>query len=356
MLTFLVFLLIISVTKSQPKVTVTIHPGTELLGVIHLLADTGNAVKSTYRKHIEKYFSKYKNHPAIKKAKELPFINCDFPLRLSWSFYGFPNIKLNYPASLMGYEKYFTKEQIDDYFRACLDFSKDTRFPKFYKKNKQQYQQWINSFERNLYEEKLLVVLDSFYRFIPKKEILITPGALNCGSYTIVDMNTVNPHFGNSMVIMVAYGNIAGKKASDQASPDFYAPLWTSQLVWHEMGHAYLDELFEQNKEQVNRLKYIFDRDSMMQKQAQNMGWPMYLNENITQSVTSYLRVKTGKMSMENEMKRITSGSFYVFVPAIVEIIKKEYEIPGKYPDFKTFLPVIISELEHSYRYPLSPQ
>lgn len=348
-LTFLVFALILSATKSQPKVTITVHPGTELLNIIHSLADTVNFVKSTYRKDIEQYFSKYKNHPAVIKARALPFINCDFPVRLSWAFYDYPNFKLSDINSLLGYEKYFSKEQIQDYFRACLDFSKDTRFKKFYKKHKSAYQQWINSFERNLQEQKMLTVLDSFYRFIPKKEIMITPGALNCGSYTVVEMKKVNPVYENSMVIMVAYGNIAGNKASDEIAPNFYAPIWASQLVWHEMGHAYLDEIFEQYKEQVNHLKYIFDRDSLIQKQAQNMGWSMYLNENVTQAVTSYLRVRTGKMSLENEMKRITGGSFYVFVPILMDILKKEFEMPSKYVDFKAFFPVLLNEFERKY-------
>ncbi|MFW2476188.1 MAG: DUF4932 domain-containing protein [Sediminibacterium sp.] len=346
---FLVFVTTVSATHSQPKVTVTVHPGTELLSIIHFLSDTAKGVKSTYRKDIEQYFSKYKNHSAIKKAKELPFINCDFPVRLSWAFDNFPRLKLTAPTSLMGYEKYFTKDRVTDYFRACLAFSKDTRFSQFYKKYKPKYQQWVHSFDRNLQEQNLLTVLDSFYRFVPKKEIIITPGALNCGSYIVVDMKKLNPSYNNIMVIMVAYGNIAGNKANDETDPDFYAPIWTSQLVWHEMGHAYLDEIFEQNKDRINKLIYIFNRDSTMQKQAQNMGWSMYLNENITQTVTSYLRIKTGKMSEEKEMKRITGGPFYVFVPLLLEVIRKEYETPGKYADFKAFFPVLLTELEKKY-------
>jgi hypothetical protein len=344
-----VFLLFASVSLAQPKVKVTVYPGTELLNVVHLLSDSAYVVKSTYRKDIEKYFGKYKNHPAIGKARELPFINCDFPLRLSWAFYDFPKVKLFNPATLVGYEKYFTKEQVNDYFRVCLDFYNDTRFRKFYKKYRPEYQRWIASFESNLYKEKMLPVLDSFYRFIPEKEIVITLGALNCGSYAVVDMNTINPHFANTMVIMVAYGNIVGKKASDEIHPDFYAPVWSSQLVLHELGHAYLDGLFEQYKDQVNRLKYIFDHDSVMQKQAKSMGWAMYLNENITQAVTSFLRIQTGKMDREAEMKRVTSGPFYVFVQILIELIEKEYGQMGKYVDFREFFPVLLEELGKRY-------
>ncbi|MNL72567.1 hypothetical protein D3C87_1978960 [compost metagenome] len=54
-------------------------------------------------------------------------------------------------------------------------------------------------------------------------------------------------------------------------------------------------------------------------------------------------------MSEEKEMKRITGGPFYVFVPLLLEIIRKEYETPGKYADFKAFFPVLLTELEKKY-------
>ncbi len=160
-------------TFAQHKVDVIVHPGNELLSIVGMLSDSAPVEKSTYRIEAEQYFSRFKDDPAVQKARRLPYLNCDFPLRLSWAFYDYPDLKLSQPESLLGYENFkFTLEQIQDYFSACLDFYKRSNFRKFYQAHEPEYQRWIASFNRNLYEGGLLATLDSFYRFIPKKKIV----------------------------------------------------------------------------------------------------------------------------------------------------------------------------------------
>ena len=225
-----------SILFAQIKPNVMVHPGTELLNVIQLLSDSAQVVNSTYRKDVAEYFRAFKNDPAVQKARKLPFINCDFPVRLSWSFYDFPNLKLSQPDTLLGYERWFDKREVQDYLSSALDFYKRTNFKNFYDKEQAEYKKWIASFNRNLYEGGLLSTLDNFYRFTPNKKIIITLGALNCGTYAIPDIDLINPNFKNTLIIMVAYGNIIGRKASDTTHPNFYAPIWASQLIWHEDG------------------------------------------------------------------------------------------------------------------------
>jgi hypothetical protein len=336
-------------TRSQSRITVAVYPGTELLNVIQLLSDSAQVTKSTYHQDILNYFGKYKNHPAVQKARDLPFINCDFPLRMSWAFYDFPKPKL-YPFKNLGaYNKYFQTEQVLDYFRACLDFYKDSRFRRFSRKYEQEYDKWISSFKRNLYEAGQLPALDSFYRISPSKEIVFTLGALNCGSYAIPDMAGINPFFRDKMVIMVAYGNIIGRKDSIQLSPDFYSPSRISQLVWHEAGHAYIAGLFEQHKTEIEALKYIMDRDSVMKKGAGNLEWSMYLNENVTQAVTSLLRIQQGVIDRDAEFKRAAAGGFYILLPKLTAIIEEEYLKKDVYTDFSHFFPVFLKKLKQQY-------
>ncbi|NJM24776.1 MAG: hypothetical protein HC859_03910 [Bacteroidia bacterium] len=117
------------------------------------------------------------------------------------------------------------------------------------------------------------------------------------------DLGVINPRFRNHTLIMVAYRNIGQSQADSRLQPDFYNPGFANQLVWHEMGHAYLDKLFDSKKKTIADLKFIFDGDAVMQKMGGKMGWSMYLNENVTQAVTSLLRIKTGVITEEDEMK-----------------------------------------------------
>lgn len=329
----------------RAHIAVGVYPGVELLNVIQTLADTSKGTRSVYKQDIIQYFGAYRDHPAVQMARSLPLINCDFPVRLSWQFYDFPNAKLEPPDTLGGYEPWFKKAQVQAYFRACLRFYKDTHFWLFYQQHEAEYQRWVASFNRNLYEQRMLSTLDSFYRIRPAKKIMINLGPVNCGSFAVPEMGVFNPHFKNTTVIMVAYGSIIGRKDAIGTHPDFFAPVWATQLVWHEMGHAYLGPLFEANAKQVSALKPIFDRDSSMQKAAGKMGWPVYLNENVTQAVTSLLRIKNGKNDREAEMKRIADGKFYLLTPAIMALIEKDYLSGSRYKNFADYFPVLLAEL-----------
>jgi hypothetical protein len=336
---------------AQHHVDVIVHPGNELLSIIGMLSDSAPVEKSTYRVEAEQYFSRFKNDPAVQKARKLPFLNCDFPVRLSWAFYDYPDLKLSQPESLQGYEKLkFTLDQIHDYFTASLEFYKRSNFREFYQAHEPEYQRWIASFNRNLYEEGLLATRDSFYRFIPEKKIVIELGALNCGTYAVPDMQVVNSHFANTMVLVIAYSHIIRDKESDSLEPNFFSPEWTSQLLWHEMGHAYLSNLFEKYKSAIDSLAYIADRDTIIHKNAAGMGWNAYFNESMTQAVTSYLRIKRGIMSEEEEFKRINRyNSFCIMVPGLIDIIKSKYIQNGKYRDFNEFFPDLLKELRLQY-------
>ena len=84
-------------SRAQPaaSVRVLVHPGTELLQVIHLLSDTAQVAASTYNADVVRYFAPYRRHPAVLAARHLPrAISCDYPVRLSWAFYDFPAFKL----------------------------------------------------------------------------------------------------------------------------------------------------------------------------------------------------------------------------------------------------------------------
>jgi len=342
------FALLFSVSSfAQLKVSVQVYPGNELISVVELLADSafGDGIKSTYRRDLLRYFSKYKDERAVKLAHQLPYRNCDFPMRQSWAFYNFPDIKLQPLDNLAGYEGDFKLTQINDYFAACLQFYHKAKFRKFYDHYRPEYQRWIASFNRNLYEQGMLAAIDSFYRTKPKNEVIFTLGGLNCGTYA-----TSDPVFKNKSIIMVAYGSVLQTRDSIGKHPDFYAPVWATQLIWHECGHVFLGPLFEENKSKVESLRYIMDRDTALRKAGSRMGWPMYLNENITQSVTSLLRIRNGKNDREAEMKRIADGHFYLLMPAIMDILEKEYYHNNAYKDFAAFFPVLLDELRKKYQ------
>jgi hypothetical protein len=333
-------------TQTKTKFTVTVYPGTELLSVIHLLTGKAEFTRSAYQQEVMQYFEKYKDHPAVQKAKALPYVSCDFPTRLSWAFYNFPKARVHKLDTLSGYEKKFTLAQIQDYFEACLDFYNDTKFWRFFQQHQAEYNNWITAFERNIFEKGQAAALDSFYRVQASKEIVFELGGTNCSAYASPDMKSINPRYADKMVLMIAYGTLVGSRDSIHLHPNFYMPWWISQLVWHEGGHAYLESTFEHYSHSIDSLKSILEKDTTLQKAAGPLSWSKLLNENVTQSVTSLLRIKHRYATREAEMKRFENNQFYAFVPLFIGIIEQEYLDNPTYPNFETFFTRLLQELK----------
>jgi hypothetical protein len=118
------------VAQPSAPVRVLVHPGTELLQVIHLLSDTAQLAQSTYNTEVARYFASYKRHPAVLAARRLRYISCDFPVRLSWAFYDFPALKLATmrPEHMDGYETIMPLAELQAYFQQCVAFYHDAHF------------------------------------------------------------------------------------------------------------------------------------------------------------------------------------------------------------------------------------
>lgn len=296
-----------------------------------------------------RYFQKYKRHPAVLKARTLPRINCDFPVRLSWAFYGFPNLKVaTMKAEHMdGYETDFNLTQMQAYFQDCARFYNDTHFWNFYQAQTPEYARWVSSFERGLYQAKMLTTLDDFYRLKRDKPIVFTLGALNCGSYAMSDMRGMNPNLPNQHTIMIAYSQVAGGKDTLSKAPGFYAPARTSQLTWHELGHTYLNPVFRKYQREIQALEYLMQQNPAIKSNAQlRGGWANYLNENTTQAVTSLLRIRTNKASRATEL---APDDFYLLVTEMLGIIERQYYGNSRYRDFDQFFPVLLAEMQKNH-------
>lgn len=76
-------------------------------------------------------------------------------------------------------------------------------------------------------------------------------------------------------------------------------------------------------------------------------SWTTYLDENITQAVTSYLRIHTGRAAAAAEMERLKG--YYALAPAIMEIFELHYLGSKEHASFEAFFPVLLKELGKQY-------
>jgi hypothetical protein len=331
--------------RAQPAapVRVLVHPGTELLQIIHLLSDTAPVAQSTYNADVVRYFAPYRRHPAVLAAQHLSRrINCDYPVRLSWAFYDFPTLKVAtiQPQQLDGYEAEMPLSEVQAYFRQCLQFAQDTHFPAFYQAHEPQYRAWAREFETGLHQQQLLETIDQFYRLPRQKPVALTLGVLNCGSYAMSSLQGLNPMLPDQYTILVSYHQLMRSRDSLTTAPHFHPTPQTAQLVWHELGHTYLAAVFVRHQPAVTRLAYLLQQDPRANHWAAvRGGWSNFLQENVTQAVTNVLKLRAGLITRAEAFE---TDEFYLYSGELAKLIEQQYPQPARYQHFDAYFPDLL--------------
>ncbi|SFQ78763.1 DUF4932 domain-containing protein [Hymenobacter arizonensis] len=332
-------------SRAQPTaaVRVLVHPGTELLQIIHLLSDTAQVAESTYNAEVVRHFAPYRRHPAVLAARRLSrAISCDYPVRLSWAFYDFPDLKLATmrPEHLDGYEQEMPLAEVQAYFRQCLQFARDTRFVEFYHAHAPQYGSWVQEFEAGLKQQKLLETIDRFYRLPRHRPVALTLGVLNCGSYAMSDLRGINPALPNQHTVLVSYRQLVLSQDAPAKAPRFRPTAQTAQLVWHELGHTYLAPVFARHQPEINRLAYLVRQDPRAKQwAAARGGWSNFLNENVAQAVTNVLKLRAGTLT---QAEALASDDFYIYSGELAALIEHHYKPAARYKNFEAYFPVLL--------------
>ncbi|WP_310394677.1 DUF4932 domain-containing protein [Hymenobacter sp.] len=332
---------------AQPSapVRVLVHPGTELLQIIHLLSDTAQVAESTYNADVLRHFAPHRRHPAVLAARHLSrAISCDYPVRLSWAFYNFPDLKLAtmQPEHMDGYEQEMPLAEVQAYFRQCLQFARDTRFTEFYQAHASQHALWVREFEAGMNQQKLLETIDRFYRLPRQKPVALTLGVLNCGSYAMSDMRGINPKLPNQHTILVSYHQLMLSRDTLTRAPHFHSAIQTSQLVWHELGHTYLTAVFARHQSEINQLAYLAQQDPRAKQWSEvRGGWSNFLNENVAQAVTNLLKLQAGTTIRADAF---APHDFYIYSAELAELIERQYHQGARYKNFDEYFPVLLRE------------
>lgn len=337
---------------AQPSapVRVLVHPGTELLQIIHLLSDTAQVAASTYNVDVQRYFAPYRRHPAVLAARHLSrAISCDYPVRLSWAFYGFPDLQLApmRPEHMDGYEQEMPLAEVQAYFRQCLQFAREAGFAAFYRAHAPQYAAWVREFEAGLQQQRLLATLQQFYRLPRQKPVALTLGVLNCGSYAMSDLRGINPVLPNQYTVMVSYHQLVESRDTCTRAPHFYPTRQTAQLVWHELSHTYLAPVFARHQPEINRLAYLLGQDPRARHWAAvRGGWSNYWNENVAQAVTTVLKLRTGRIGRADAA---APDDFYLYSAELADLMQRQYLAGARYPNFEAYFPVLLRSFARNH-------
>jgi hypothetical protein len=356
LLTLLLTLLTIQALLAQPRtavtsppadrITVTVHPGIELLTVVQLLAGKYPVPnKSVYAEETETYFASFANHPAVRLARRLPKVYTDLP-ELGYCLDNFPEVRLHYPEQANWYTMN-GKDTIQAYLRLCRQFSKDSHFWAFYQRHQADYAAWAKPMQARLASAGLVAKLDSFYRFRTKAAhwtICLDP--LNSWGAHALMAKELNPRYADQVVYTVGFFN---RESTEASTPTFSLGAEAAGLVWHEGSHIYTHVLQQQYHADIAKLAYLFNQADAGMKRNNIDDWAHCFDENLVRGVVIALfrQYQSPKEARKQAAQEIV-GDFQ-YAGDIADVLMAKYVGQRAYPSFEQFFPEILAYLAQKY-------
>jgi len=329
----------------QGQLKVTVHPGVELFTIIQILGDKyPDANPSVYSKEVMDYFSKYKEHPAVKKVISFDKVYPDL-VELGWCMSDFPNIKIYEPGDSLTWYKMYGKQNVLEYLRLCSDFFNDTHFWAFFQQHQARYTKWGDELKAKVDSGRLIEKLQGFYKYDANVNWYICIDPLNSwGSHAIMT-KTLNPQFSDWLVYNTGYFK---RDATVQTDPFFEFKNFEN-LVWHEGSHVYINGLLKKYEKEIAAMDYLFNKDDEGMKRNNIGSWAYCFDENMVRSITAslYKKYRTER-AYKRQVARETASDF-IYVEDIAPFIYDNYISLNKYKTFADFFPEILEYLENKY-------
>ena len=330
--------------QPQDQLKIDVHPGIELFTIVQILAGKyPEPNRSAYTTEAMKYFSPYKDHPAVKKVASLPHVYTDL-VELGWCMSGFPDIKIYEPASLSWYN-YNGKENILEYMRLCRDFFNDTHFWDFFQQHTTRYAAWGAALKAGVDSAQLVQKLQGFFRYTADPHWWVCIDPLNSwGSHAIMT-KTLNPPYADWIVYNTGFFN---QRADSTKDPRFEFTNF-DYLVFHEGSHVYINQLLTKYAPEIDQLAYLFNKDDEGMKRNNIGTWAYCFDENLVRAITAalYRKYRDPRAWKKQLAKELLSD--FIYVEELEPFIYEQYLNTNKYKDFAAFFPHILQFLQQQH-------
>lgn len=333
-------------------VTITVHPGVELLTIVQKLAGKDQpSTPTSYEREVLAYFGPYRQHPAVRQLQQ--FTGTVYPdlTELGFCFTDAPTPQLTHLPDSSSWYQHYGQAAVTEYLRQCQDFARQSNFSGFYAAHAAAYQAWGQQIRAGIAHDSLLEKLHNLYRTGTPPRFYICLDPLNgWGAHAIPHPEALNPVYQGIKAYTI--GCFAATPDSTR-QPLFKYGDYATNLIWHEGGHIYVEDLFARYAPRVAALRYLYNEQDPGMKSQNITTWRYCLNENVVRGVVLALfkQYKTPRAYRRQGAQEVLSD--FVYANDLSAIILADYVGRRKYPDFAAFFPVLLRKLQQ--RYPAKP-
>lgn len=335
--------------KHHEELTIYVHPGTELMIIVQLLAEKySDPNPSSYYEAMKVWFTPFKDHAAVKYLESFRSqLYPDF-VELGWCFDNFPDITVYAPDDIHWY-RYYGKDSVIQYLNLVKQFYKDSKFWDFYSQYEEMYSKWGEEVKKKIIAKGTLTRLYSFYNNKQKGKWYIGIEPLNAwGSHAIPHIKSINEKYKEYTIYETGYFS---NKATKSSEPSFALDDKSiEELLWHEGSHHMLRKMMDKYKKEIGQLSYLFHKEDEGLKRNNISNWEYCFEENVVRSVVACLIKKySGDRKYEKEID-IQDYSDFLYVKPLAPFINDVYLHKNKYKNFDEFFPEILMLLAKKFK------
>lgn len=322
-------------TAQPMTVTAKVDQRVELLSIVARLAEYDEYVNNDFKIYaddVDKYFAKYKQHPAIEFARKVRESNgVGFDAVASMAVHLNPNLTPKVAFSESIPDKRWTKKGAEEFVKLLQQFYKDANCETFFKSHAELYKTTEERFQI-LLNKVDFVWYKIFYGEIPKGNFNLYIGLLNGGG-----------NFGPKVVFPdgreESFAIIGTWKMDDKG-----LPIYTDDVlptIIHEYNHSFINHLVYANEQNLSVAgeKVFKPVEDKMAAQAYPSWKTMMLESLVRAAVVRYL-FEHDKSTYLQEIT-IQQNRGFLWIDEL-SVLLGTYENSRKtYPTFRSFMPMV---------------
>lgn len=332
------------VVKNVNGINVIIDPRMELLAVVQALGtydqqfDLITNMSFNYKDDIMKYFSNFSKHEAVKQF--------DTMSRSGFSFDAPPTamLYLSNPLNLEVKKDFdeelksrATKESLNKLTKELKNFAVDTKFQEFFNSHRDFYNSVVEKNAEVIGSSNYISYLEQYYGMKQNSYNIILAPMFHSGGF--------GPKIEAENGLYDVY-SIQGPNSLKGNIPMFGDKEGFKYLALHEFSHSFVNSLTEENMEEVNKYKKLYEPIKEKMVNQAYTKWDISVNEHIVRAVVARITyINSGSEVYEKVIANEKNRGF-LYIDELTKKLEDFEKNRDKYKSFKEFYPKLIKAFD----------
>jgi len=293
-----------------------------------------------YDNDIESYFGKFKNHDAVKVAKEYRNNGIGYDAVMTLAI----NLTIKNDGVYLNDEIYnnidsrWNKKRLDIFVEKLNSFYRETKFHDFYLSHQDIYSQAVTAMNNILHNSMNFSWFGEFFGVTKSNE----------NFNVIVSLVNAKHNYGPKIIhadsTESVYAIIGCPPKTDSEGNPQFSVHGTVSLIVHEFSHSFCNHLIDDNYDKFEQAGEIIHPIIVetMRRQAYPQ-WSTILSEALVRASTINYFQKNADRKLLNEMLKNEESKGFFWMEQMVKKLNAYDRERSKYPTLESFMPEIVN-------------